>query len=178
MKNKGSTLVFLIIVIGFVTLIGTVVYSMCLFNYKNQENINKHQKNFYIIDSVLDISYVTTEDVVNKALKHSFNLIESLEDELVDKGYLFRNSYKNYLFRNLEEKIRSNICNYSSLIDENIKVDINIYKNYSGDIIIDIDSYLENATYTKISEKLIVKIPGFPPKSYKLVMRKNWHITN
>ncbi|MTI70171.1 MAG: hypothetical protein FH751_07970 [Firmicutes bacterium] len=178
MKNKGSTLLILIIVIGFVTLIGTVVYSMCLFNYKNQENINEYQKKFYIVDSALDISYVTTEDVVNKALKHSFNSIETLEDELTDKGYLFKNSYENYISKNLENKIKSNISNYSSLIDENLKIDINIYKNYSGDIIIDIDSFLENSTFTKISEKLIVKIPRYPPESYKLVLRKNWHITN
>lgn len=161
MKNKGSTMVLLVIVIALIIVLGASVLNIAVKQYAIKKfNIDSKQA-FYISETGLNESYVKSclliDESIRKALQRAEDYLLLNPLDKIEAENIFITKYKIYLRTNIENRIEvvSNpsveIWNDDTLafIDDEVTV---ILKS----------SYLHENDVDKVTGvELVISVPDF-----------------
>lgn len=97
-NNKGSTLILVIVSIGFISILSTLLLSLTVSNIE-MKKINQSAKlNFYDTESALDEIKSGIEQVCAKALEKTYyEVMKQYTDHTIDKKQVFAKQYINEL---------------------------------------------------------------------------------
>lgn len=135
-KNRGSTLVMLIFIMGILSMLGTVILSVTITNYKMKVLQSKDKKNLYFAESGIDEAYGKIGQVVDEAIRYGnekvTEFIESIDFDLEIANYELgiKSPYVN----------EDGTINYAALESEQNKIFKAEYKRY---IVDNIESYID-----------------------------------
>jgi len=99
---RGSTLVFLLFTISVIVLIGSVVLSLSVMNYKMKKINSQVKRAFYLSESGIDEAYMMTKQYVNESVNYAIKKYKDF-NEVEIKNYdicsdeVFQSAFKNYI---------------------------------------------------------------------------------
>lgn len=143
MKNKGSTLVILVIVIAIVIVLGVSILNISMMQYELKRFNTESKKNFYMSETGLNLAYVdacklasdAVEDSLDKA--NEYLLLYPLNE--MEAENIFNVNYKSYITANLENSVYrgSNptveITNGGTLLFIGDKLTANVKSKYNSE---------------------------------------------
>ncbi|SCG83297.1 hypothetical protein DW1_1727 [Proteiniborus sp. DW1] len=153
--SKGSTLIVLLLIISVIVLIGTMVMSLAVFNFKMKKTNSLVKQNFYLAEAGIEESLVIAKEFVAKAFDYAVSKAEEFNE--IDNQ--INNKINNRLFAIADEitEDRRNIV-FSKAFKNFIKGNCtDIYPNHSLiSVLKNSESYVVyNNGYPKISPKII-----------------------
>ncbi|MGN0143541.1 MAG: pilus assembly PilX N-terminal domain-containing protein [Clostridium sp.] len=92
-KKKGATLIFVIIIIMFLTIVAIGTLSMILGNYKSRVAESRRIENLYASESGLDIAYNICGKTMESAIKYGYYQVLRLRYEDESNGHEFKEKY-------------------------------------------------------------------------------------
>ncbi|HCW52356.1 MAG TPA: hypothetical protein DG753_01135 [Clostridium sp.] len=120
-KNKGSSLIFVVIIFSSILIISTGMLSMVAGNYNGRVTENKRVENLYGSESGLDIAHNVVAKIIENANKYSYNEVDELKDKFADSGDkdklindAFREKFKEYINGHLKDNIQGTKGKYYS----------------------------------------------------------------
>lgn len=135
LNNKGSTLVMLLVIMGVLAMLGTVILSVTITNYKMKIVQSKDKKNLYFAESGIDEAYGKIGQVVDEGIisgnNTAVNFMESIDFDLeianyelgiespyvnedgtinyavleAEQNQVFKDEYKKYIIQNIKNYI-------------------------------------------------------------------------
>lgn len=192
--SKGSTLIILLLTISVIVLIGSVVLSLAVVNFKMKKTNSSVKQNFYLAEAGLDESYIITKEFVDRAVNYALSKVEeynelddqtsmyksdnlySMTDEITDerKNIIFSSAFKNFIKGNCTD-ISPNYSLIKVLKDfESYVVYQNGYPKISPSITEHTDFFQIDvkSTYTtkSIKNELMIKLKITIPKYNDLII--------
>ncbi|MGD9567344.1 MAG: hypothetical protein AB7V48_03310 [Sedimentibacter sp.] len=164
LRNKhGSTLVLLVIIIASLILLGTLLLSITVSQYKIRKSNSDVKRAFYISENGLNEAYLRVLDLMCEAADESIikadEYISAMPDDLIGASVLFKNNYKQCILNNIVNTIYDNSNPYTDVtnnvglafISGKLTVKISskyitksgIEKTTSVDIVISVPEYVE-----------------------------------
>lgn len=101
-RNKGSALIFLIIIVSITLAFSSVVLTLAALNYKMKKINSNLERAFYLSEAGLEEAYILSRNFSRTAIEYSnFQVIESKEDIEIDNydklNRIFQSSFRNYI---------------------------------------------------------------------------------
>ncbi len=96
-NNKGSTMVMLVIIISLLTILGMVIISLSVSQYKGNQLDSKKKKVFYIAEGALQGTYCKIYELVENAKSEATKKADQLSQSpyIDDKGRFNKGAYEN-----------------------------------------------------------------------------------
>lgn len=189
-NKKGSMMLLLMIVIGILTILGTVILSVSISNYKMKLTNSRVKKNFYISDSGIEIAEYIIKNVIKDAVEAgddaayeyliNLDLEREIEDEelRIDSPYInddgtinteyiereqneiFKKTYKDYIKKNIVNRIEE-VRPKEGRDSINIEPTISAFYNEENLLLNIISEYQENNIAKMISCEYKLVVPDY-----------------
>ncbi|KGG81443.1 hypothetical protein Y919_00330 [Caloranaerobacter azorensis H53214] len=189
-NNKGSSLVFLMIIMTVLILLGVTILTISVTNFKFKMINSKVKKNFYMTEAGLDEAYIIVKNLIIEAIEEGNKSVDDFimdldleegsiymkEDGTVDlealnqaQNELFKDVYKNYILKNIKSRLE-NSNNYT-IESKGIKPQICILNDisyFSDDRLkLDIEStFKRDEIEKKIKVSFVIGVPDYNEPIY------------
>lgn len=171
--SKGSTLIVLLLIVSVVVLIGTLVMSLAVNNFKTKKTNSLVKQNFYLAEAGIDESYIVTMEFIDRAVNYALSKVEEFDEVNSQINHSIPNKLLSVSNEITEE--RKNII-FNSAFKSFIKGNCtDISPNYSLIAVLKkFDSYVvyQNG-YPQISPKLTEYADYFLVEVKSTYMKKN-----
>ncbi|WP_069649466.1 pilus assembly PilX N-terminal domain-containing protein [Caloranaerobacter ferrireducens] len=189
-NNKGSTLVFLMIIMTVLILLGVTILTISVTNFKFKMTNSKVKKNFYMTEAGLDEVYIITKNLIIEAIGEGNKSVEDFiknldlgegsiyikEDGTIDletlnqaQNELFKDAYKTYVLNNIKNRLE-NSNNYTLESDgtkPQIRILNDIFSFSEDKLELDIEStFIKDEIEKKIKISLIINTPNYNEPIY------------
>ncbi|WP_427339176.1 hypothetical protein [Caloranaerobacter sp. DY30410] len=189
-NNKGSSLVFLMIIMTVLILLGVTILTISVTNFKFKMINSKVKKNFYMTEAGLDEAYIIVKDLIIEAIEEGNKSVDDFimnldleegsiyikEDGTIDlealnqaQNELFKDAYKTYVLNNIKNRLE-NSNNYtieSDGIKPQIRILNDIFSFSEDKLKLDIEStFTKDEIEKKIKVSFVIGVPDYNEPIY------------
>jgi hypothetical protein len=165
MKNKGSTLVLLVIIIGLVIILGTSVLYVVIKQYEIKKFNTDAKQSFYISETGLNEAYVKSCVLIDESIRRALNIAEEYLAlnplNIIEAENIFITNYKLNIKSNIKNKINTSANPSVEIRNEDSLV-------FTGNTLTVLLSsrYINNSVEKLIWVELKMSVPEFDDVAY------------
>lgn len=120
-NNKGSSLILLIIIISFTTVLGICMLNISLNHFKIKKSNNELKKAFYLAEDGLNKAYLRVYDLICEASINSTEIADeylvSYPEDYLGAANIFKNNYKIYVLSNIKTRVYLDSNPYTHVVN-------------------------------------------------------------
>jgi Tfp pilus assembly protein PilE len=182
LKNNGSTLVLLVIIIALVTVLGASIMNIAMMQYEIRLNNTEIKKCLYMSETGLNVAYANAYELLNQAISYAVKKTDEHKlrytlDETEEENF-FENSYKLYVVEHIVNCITDDSNPYVEVTNEDTlafvgeTLHVNVESKYL------LDSKLEKTTsvYVVISVPCYANVRNEFYELKDLIIFSNWDV--